>query len=141
MLYYVPVVAYLLAAVAYQIVAKTAPASANPFAMLCVVYGVAAIACFLLTLITRRGETLAAAFSPMPKSVLLLGAAVIALEASMIYAYRLGWEASVFPTVVYISLIIVLLFVGWLLFNEKITVKKLIGVGLCIAGLLCMRAK
>ena len=141
MLYYLPVIVYLVAALAYQFVAKTAPSAANPFAMLAVVYGIAAVACLLLVFITKRGETLAEAFSPMPKTVIVLGVCVIGLEASMIYAYRLGWETSVFPTVVYISMIILLLFMGYLLFSEKLTAKKLIGVALCIAGLICMRVK
>lgn len=141
MLYYVPVVVYLVAAVAYQIVAKTAPSAANPFAMLTVVYGIATALCLMLVFVTKRAETLAQAFSPMPKSVIAFGMCVVGLEASMIYAYRLGWEASVFPTVVYIAMIILLLFVGRLLFSETLSIKKMIGVALCVAGLIFMRAK
>ncbi|MEG1524985.1 MAG: EamA family transporter [Clostridia bacterium] len=138
---YIPVIAYLVASTLYQIIAKTMPSSINPFAMLTLVYGIASLLCFGLVFFTKNGETLGAAFSPMPLNVIFLGIVVAALEASTFYAYRLGWKVSVFPVLVYVCIILIMLFVGALLFSEKITFKKILGVVLCIAGLICMRLK
>lgn len=141
MLFYLPVLSYLIASVAYQLVAKTVPSSTNPFAMLSIVYAIATLLCVSLLIVTKKQETFLEAYRPITWTVILLGIAVVALEGSMIYAYRLGWQISVYPTVVYILAIIVLLFLGFFLFGEKLTIKKCIGVAMCVAGLLFMRAE
>lgn len=141
MLFYLPILVYVISAIGYQFVAKTVPSATNPFAMLTIVYGIATVACFGLTFLTKGGETLGQAFSPMPLTVIFLGIAVVGLEASTIYAYRLGWQVSVFPTVIYMTVIVGVLILGALVFKEKLTAKKLLGAALCLAGLLCMRMK
>lgn len=141
MKYYMPVLVYLVFAMIYQIVAKTTPSNANPFAMLTVVYVVAAVVCGVISIFTKGDQTLGATFKAVPWTALALGVAVIALESSMVYAYRLGWDVSVFPTVVYVLVMVALVFVGALLFKEKITTRKAIGMLVCIAGLIIMRSK
>lgn len=138
---YLPVLVYLTFAIIYQIVAKSAPSSANPFAMLALVYTVAMVGCTAAFFLTKGEMTFLEGVRTIPWSALVLGIAVIALEASTIYAYRLGWEVSVYPTVTYTLVIIAVLFVGALLFHEKITLRKVIGIALCISGIIVINTK
>lgn len=136
---YLPALVYVVCAVAYQVTAKTVPVGTNPFAMLTAVYIIAAAVCALLAILTRGEAALPALVRGIPKSALLMGIAVIGLEASMLYAYRMGWPVSLFPILVYSLLSVALLIVGAAAFSEGLTVKKLIGVGLCLSGLIVIR--
>ena len=67
---------------------------------------------------------------------LVLGFAIVGLEAGNVFLYRAGWKISAGSVVGNISLAIVLLFVGYFLFHEQITARHLIGVAVCAVGLL-----
>lgn len=49
--------------------------------------------------------------------------------------YRSGWKVSSGALVANICLAIALLFVGAILYGENITVKQVLGIFICIAGL------
>ena len=140
MTYYIPILVYLAATVAYQSVAKRVSGNVNPFALLTVVYLVASVMCVVALYATKRDQSAFGAIRSLPWSAIVLGISVVGLEASMIYAYRLGWQVSVFPMITYVISIAALLFVGALLFSEAITIKKLVGVAVCIAGIFIMQS-
>ena len=54
------------------------------------------------------------------------------------FMYKLGWNISIASTIGNIALAVVLIFVGALVYKEVITTNHLIGIGLCIIGLVVM---
>ena len=66
---------------------------------------------------------------------LVLGFAIVGLEAGNLFLYRAGWKVSAGSVACNISLAVVLLFVGYFLFREQITLRQLAGVAVCAAGL------
>ncbi len=117
----------------YHIVSKTTPDSADAFLSLSVTYIVAAVVCFALFLFT--GKNLGHEIRNLNYTSAVLGVLIIGLEAGWMFAYRTGIKVSSASLIANIALACVLLFVGMLLFKEKITVKQVIGMAVCIGGL------
>ena len=65
----------------------------------------------------------------------VLGIAVLALEFGYICIYRAGWKVSTASVIANIALACVLVFVGMLLYKETITLRQIIGMLVCAAGL------
>ena len=66
----------------------------------------------------------------------VLGFVIVGLEVGFIFAYRAGWQVSAASVVQSGFLAISLLAVGALAYHEPLTASKLIGIVLCIAGLI-----
>jgi uncharacterized membrane protein len=69
-------------------------------------------------------------------SALALGIAIVGLEFGYICIYRAGWKIGVASLVANISLACVLLLVGLFVYKEIITLKQLLGMGICAIGLM-----
>ena len=65
----------------------------------------------------------------------VLGFVVVGLEVGWIYAYKAGWKVSTAFIVQSAFLALVLLLVGYFLYHETLTWNKLVGVALCMIGL------
>ena len=66
----------------------------------------------------------------------VLGVAIVGLEVGFIYAFRAGWQISVAQIVTSAILAVILIFVGYLLYHEAITWNKIVGIVICLAGLI-----
>jgi multidrug transporter EmrE-like cation transporter len=64
-----------------------------------------------------------------------LGIAIVGLEFGFLCIYRAGWKISVANLIVAVTLSCVLLIVGILLYKETLSLRQLLGVGICAAGL------
>ena len=71
----------------------------------------------------------------------LIGLAIVGLEAGNILMYKAGWNISVGSLINNITVSIILLFVGLLLYKEKITPTQIAGIVLCLAGLVLVNRK
>ena len=119
----------------YQICQKSTPEQANPFLSLTVTYLVAAVVsavCFFAgSGFAHTGEEL----GRLNWTSYVLGAVIVGLEIGFLYLYRAGWKVSVGSLVCNLALAIVMIFVGWLLYKETITLRQLIGIAVCAVGL------
>ncbi|MBR3640428.1 MAG: EamA family transporter [Oscillibacter sp.] len=136
MLAYVwPILLVIVSNSVYQICAKSSPRDVSPFAALTVTYLVAAAVSVIFYFVMNRGGGLLHECGRVNWAPVTLGVVIVGLEVGMIYAYRVGWPVSTAATVHSAGLAIVMLAVGALLYREAITPNKLIGVALCLAGL------
>ena len=120
----------------YIISTKSMPGKVNAFASLSVTY----LTCFVLSVImfyaTSSQKNLLTEISKVNWTSFVLGLSVVALEFGYISIYRAGWKVSAGSLVANISLACVLLFVGLLLYKETISLRQVVGIGVCAAGLL-----
>ncbi len=119
----------------YHICAKSVPENANTFGALTVTYLIGAALSAAVFVLSVRPSNALAELHRINWASFVLGFAIIGLEAGNVFLYRAGWKISVGSVVCNISLAVVLLFVGYLLFREQITPRQLIGVAVCAAGL------
>ena len=121
--------------IVYQICAKSTPEAMHPMASLTVTYFVGAICSLLLYFAMEKGGSILREYTRLNWAPFVLGLVIVGLELGFIYAYKLGWEVSRASIVQSAFLSVVLLFVGRVLYGEPLTARKLLGVGICLAGL------
>ena len=63
------------------------------------------------------------------------------LEAGWIYAYKAGWQVSTGFIVQSAFLASALLLVGFFIYHESLTWNKLVGVVICLVGLIFINLK
>lgn len=132
---YIPVMIVVAANTIYQICAKGVPDSINTFAALSVTYIVAALSAVVLYFITQKNPDLLAEYHHLNWSSFLLGVSIVGLETGFILMYKAGWEVSTAQIVASAFLAVVLIFVGYFLYKEAITARRIIGIAVCLAGL------
>ena len=136
-----PIALVVLSNVVYQICAKSVPEGMNPFASLTVTYLVGAAASAILYFVLNRGGNLIREYGKLNWAPFVLGIVIVGLEAGWLYAYKAGWQVSVGFIVQSAFLAVALIFVGYLLYREALTWNKLVGVGVCLAGLVIINLK
>lgn len=76
---------------------------------------------------------------PMLKTVswtaLGIGLGAVAIEIGFLLAYRAGWNLGILPISVNVVSTIILIIIGLIAYRESVSVEKIIGVLLCIGGL------
>lgn len=122
--------------VLYNIVTKLTPTKVNPFASLFVTYLVAAVVTLIAYQINKSDRTFLQSLKDLNWSSYVLGFVIVGLESGYIVAYRAGWNISIGSLVANISLAILLIPVGLFFFKEDFSVNKVIGVTLCVIGLI-----
>lgn len=125
----------------YQICAKSVPKEINPFASLVVTYLVGAVASAVLYYALGSGGNLLKEYGKLNWAPVVLGIVIVGLEAGWIYAYKAGWQVSTGLIVQSAFLAMSLLVVGFFLFHESLTWNKLVGVAICLIGLVFINLK
>lgn len=125
----------VLSNVFYQICAKSVPEKMNPLASLTITYAVGAVASLVLYYALSSGGNLLQEYRKTNWAPFLLGVVIVGLEVGYIYAFKAGWPVSIAQIVQSAALAVILIFVGYLLYQEAITWNKLLGILICLAGL------
>lgn len=136
-----PIALVVLSNIVYHICTKSVPESANPFAALTVTYLVGAAASAVLFFVTGTQHNIFREIGKLNWSAYVLGLVIVGLEVGFIYAYKAGWQVSTASIVQSSFLAIALIVVGALLYHEKLTGRKLIGIGICMIGLIFINGK
>ena len=126
MAYFWPLILVVASNSVYHICAKSLPESVDPLASLTVTYLIGSIFSGILYFVTNRGGA---------NLLYLLGLAIVGLEAGSMHAYKAGWPVSAFQVSSAAGIATILVFIGYLVYHEAITVNKLVGLALCLVGL------
>ena len=142
MLSYVwPIALIVLSNTMYQICAKSVPEGMNPFASLTVTYLVGALFSGILYYALGNHSGLLKEYSKLNWAPVVLGIVIVGLEAGYIFAFKAGWQVSTAQVVQAAILAGVLLFAGWLLYHEALTWNKILGIVICLVGLVFINMK
>ena len=131
-----PIIIVVIANTLYNISAKLTPNEVHSFASLFITYIAAALLSILLFFITSGNKNIVTEIQKTNWTALALGFSIVALEFGYIFIYRVGWNVSTGSLVANISLACVLLFIGVFIYKESISIKQILGVVLCIIGLI-----
>ena len=130
-----PIALVVLSNTLYQICAKSVPEGMNPLASLTITYLIGAAVSCALYYILNRDANLFREIRQTNWAPIVLGIVVVGLEVGFIYAFRTGWQISMAQIVSSAVLAVILIFVGYLLYHEAITWNKIVGIIVCLAGL------
>ena len=136
-----PIGLVVLSNVVYQICAKSVPDGLDPFASLVVTYLVGAAASLVLYFVIGKGGNIFKELGKLNWAPFVLGLVIVGLEVGFIFAYRAGWSVSTASLVQGTALAVILLFVGYMAYKEALTWNKLLGAGVCLAGLFLINYK
>ena len=130
-----PIALVVLSNTLYQICAKSVPEGMNPLASLTVTYLIGAAVSCIMYYIPNRDANLFREIRLTNWAPIVLGIVIVGLEVGFIYAFRAGWQISMAQIVSSSILAVILIFVGYLLYHEAITWNKIVGIIICLAGL------
>ena len=119
----------------YHICAKSVPEKANAFGALTVTYLIGAALSAAVFVVSVRPASVLTELHKINWASVVLGFAIVGLEAGNVFLYRAGWKISAGSLSANLCLAVVLLFVGCFLFHEQISARQLIGVAVCAVGL------
>lgn len=131
-----PVALVVFSNVFYNLSTKYTPNQANSFLSLTITYIVAAIVSFLVFCVTGQVSNLGTELTKLNWTSFILGLSIIGLEVGYIYMYRAGWKISIGSLVANIALACILLIIGILLFKEHVSLRQIVGIAVCIFGLI-----
>ena len=131
-----PMVLVVLANTMYNICTKSTPGDVDPFTTLIVTYFIAMIVTVILFFVIARPENAVLELSKINWTSIVLGIAIVGLETGYILIYRAGWNVSNASVVANICLACTLLIVGYVVYNENISLTQIAGIIICIIGLI-----
>ena len=121
--------------VAYHIVLKLTPTSANPLLSLLVSY-TAVAALFGVLLVAAPGAfEWRQEIRQLNWTAVALAIAIVGLDLGFLFLYRSGYAVSLGALVTQSAAALLLLFVGIGVFRERLSMANAVGLALCIAGL------
>ena len=136
-----PIALVVLSNTLYQVCAKSVPEGMNPLASLTVTYLIGAAVSCVMYYILNRDANLFREIRLTNWAPVVLGIVIVGLEVGFIYAFRAGWQVSVTQIVTSAVVAVILIFVGYLLYHEAITWNKIVGIIICIAGLVLINCR
>ncbi len=134
---FLPITVAVLANVFYHVASKSIPAEQNAFMGLVVNYATALIASAILFFLTPHEKILVEA-AKSNWACILMGLSITGVEVAFVMIYRAGGEMSTTSLIVNILLALAMFIVGGVFYHEQISVQKILGAALCIAGVIML---
>ncbi|MCR5347397.1 MAG: EamA family transporter [Fretibacterium sp.] len=119
----------------YNICTKSTPEGINAFCALVVTYLTAAVITAALFAFEVKPANVWIELSKVNWTSFVLGIAIVGLETGYILLYRAGWKISSGALIANICLAFALIVIGALFYREQITLRHILGIGFCVAGL------
>ena len=135
--YIAPLFLVIICNMVYHLISKSLPNQTNPFLGLIATYGIAFIGSIIVFLLTKN-TVFAQEKGRISIFNLLLGVIIIGVEGGYMLMYRAGWEISKASVLANIVLTILLVIVGTLFYKELLDMRKIIGVVLCVIGIVLL---
>lgn len=132
----------VISALLYHVSQKHVPKDVNPFVVLAAAYVVAIGICLTGLLLTGENRKVSEILRGQNWLVaILLGIAAMGIELGFLYAYRSGWKVSTTATTSGSFSAIALALIGVLWFKESLTTVNMIGILLCVIGVVCINTR
>lgn len=134
-----PLLLVVLSSVGYQVGLKEVSGIGDPMISLMVTYLAASAVSFVIYFFQSLGkESFLRGVLSVNVSAMGLGLAIVGIEVGTLFMYRAGWAVNVAFVVANSLIVAALMLTGFLLYKEKLTLRQLIGVGISLAGILCI---
>jgi drug/metabolite transporter (DMT)-like permease len=125
----------------YHIFQKAISPDANPVISLLVTYVVAFFLTLVLLIFFPLKKDLVAALRQVNWASVALAIAIVGLEIGFLLAYRAGWDIGLAGVATNVAAAILLLPTGIIIFKEQPNMLNIIGVGVCILGLVMVNVR
>lgn len=140
-LFYFSITLAILSSALYHFSAKSAPANINFSISLVVTYAVALVVTFLTTFFFPAPNGVLAELKQLNWASFLLAIAIVGIEFGFLLCYRSGWDLGIAAVAVNVIASLILLPVAIFLFKDKISWVNVLGIFVCLAGLVMLNWK
>lgn len=140
LIFIAPLLLGIVGNVFYNIVGKSTPEKINPFISLAATYFVALLICLGLFFVTSGEKSFLAAAAVADWTSYSLGICIVFTDLSLILLFRANWDISIGSLIANIACSVIVSVIGVAAFGESMTLTKLVGILLCLAGLYVINA-
>ena len=140
-LLYFSIALTVLANLFYHVFQKSISATVNPIVSLIITYLTALVISFLVLPFYPAKAGITDTLKELNWASFALGFAIIGLEMGFLLAYRAGWNISLAAVISNVAVTLLLIPIGLLFFRERVTLINMVGIVLCIAGLVFVNQK
>jgi len=133
--FYLPFVVTVGGMLLYQVSQKSMPKAINPFHATALAYLMGILVCLILGFTYTTNRSIGNSVKIANWAVIGMGIGAAAIEVGFMLAYRMGWRLGITAISTNVTATVVLIPIGLLVFREHLSLRTLIGVGLCILGL------
>jgi len=135
MLFYLPILLMILGTTTYHIAQKSVPSQINPLFSLAMNYVTALVGTVLLIPLYPSRTAGPWSARGINWASVAVGISIVAVELSVLLAYRTGWRISLLSTLGNTASALLLVGAGLVFFHEHLSPRNLSGVVLCLVGL------
>ena len=114
---------------------KSMPSDVNPFGALMITYLVATVISAIIFAYVVGPSNVGVELLKINWTSVILALAIVGLEVGYVFVYRAGWAVNTANIVANISLACVLLVVGYFLYKENVSTNQILGIIVCMVGL------
>jgi len=131
----------VVSTVFYHLIQKMTPVNAHPLLSLAFSYTVALVVCLVLLPFFPLTSKLTDSIRHLNWTTVALGFAIVGIELGFLLAYRAGWLISDMSLISTLFVVLALLPIGLLFFKEKLSPVNMVGIVICIIGLVMVNWK
>jgi drug/metabolite transporter (DMT)-like permease len=141
-MYLVSIFIVIFASVGYHLTQKSISPTVNPMVSIIITYLVSIlISLILIPLVYPIEGGLVESLKKVNWASIALAFSLVGLEVGFLLVYRSGWKISLAAVITNVAAAMILIPVGIWIFHEKVTPINLIGVIVCILGLILVNWK
>ncbi len=140
-MFYLSFAIAILSSMLYHVFQKAISPDAHPVMSLLATYLVACVLTIALFAFFPLKTGPIRAIKDLNWASIALAVAIVGLEMGFLLAYRSGWDIGLAGVAVNVAGALLLVPTGVVLFKEQPSLINLIGVGVCILGLLLVNAR
>ena len=140
-LFYFSIALAICSSALYHFSQKQIPASVHPIVSVIVTYIASLILCFALLYFVRPSGGLWQAVRQLNWASYVLALSLIGLEVGFLLVYRSGWNIGLAAVLVNVVASLILVPVAIFIFKDKISWINILGIFVCLAGLVMLNWK
>jgi drug/metabolite transporter (DMT)-like permease len=140
-LFYFSIALAIASSALYHFTAKSTPSNVNFTVSLLVTYGVAFLVVLLTFFFFPIKNNLAFELKQLNWASIGLAIAIVGIEFGFLLTYRAGWHLGIAAVLVNVIASLILVPVAIFLFKDKISWVNILGILVCLAGLVMLNWK
>ena len=139
--FYLPLVLAVGGNLLYHLSQKSMPKAANPLFVITIAYLVGILACVLYSFAYPSDKSFLDTLRESNWAVYAMGIGAAVIEVGFLLAYRAGWNISTAAVVCRTAVTLLLIPVGLLAYKEHLSARNVVGLVLCMIGLVLVAKK
>lgn len=140
-IFYLSLVITVVSNILYHVTQKSIDVNVNPMVSIIVTYIVALIASLIIYPFYPSNIGFSTSLGSLNWASYALGITIVGVELGYLLAYRSGWHLNLTAITTTILVTLLLVPIGLIVFNEKLTAQKFLGVILGVISLYLINMK